>query len=96
MRVIRSYPLPIADTQTITLPEDSNFLSVQTTLETPDVPVLFVMHDEPEAETILHQYTIRMMGTDSQIDDDTKLSHIATIQIRGRTFALHVFEEWGE
>ena len=85
---IYKYVLEVTDEQTLSLPDESNILTVQTQR---NEPCLWVLLDT--AQTKRRDVTIWIRGTDHPTGDviGEGITYLGTFQLNGGAFVGHVF-----
>lgn len=86
MKTIYKYPIEVTDEQTLTLPVNSQILTVQAQGNT---PCIWAMIDT--AETRTEQIAVRVYGTGHPIADSERQIYIGTFQLLGGQFVFHAF-----
>lgn len=86
MKSIFKYPIPVADTQKVTMPADARILCVQT--QRGDQVCLWA---EVNPNAKLASRTIEMFGTGHAMDESSRI-YIGTVQIAGGVLVFHVYE----
>lgn len=88
-KAIYKYPLIVADTQTVTLPQGAEILSVQVQNSNPMLWAL--VNTDPFVKT--ENRVIKTYGTGEPIyESDTYLKYISTYQLSNGSLVFHVFE----
>ena len=90
MKVIHKQILDLTPIQTLSLPADSEILSIQNQNENICVWYMF-SHDYPKKDRIFH-----LFGTGHREipnDLDLKLKHLASVQMSQGQFVWHIFIE---
>lgn len=86
MKTIHKYLVPLQDPVTIQMPEGARILSAQ--VQVCDV-CIWAMVDTSKA---VEDRNIRIVGTGHPADDIDPSKFIGTVQLRGGSLVLHLFE----
>lgn len=88
---IYKYRLKNADAQTVTLPVDSEILSIQ---NQENHPVMWALIPQDAEDAIeFEDRTIKTFGTGHYVPSDPNLKYISTTQFNNGSLVFHYFEQ---